>query len=52
MHIAKYNVGPFSSEDKLLEMEEEFNHMKWDVLGLSEVRRKGGQLIKLKLTVL
>lgn len=37
-----------STEEKLLELEEELSHTKWDIIGLSEVRRKGEDQIILK----
>ncbi|XP_072397221.1 uncharacterized protein [Diabrotica undecimpunctata] len=48
MHIASYNVKTMSSESKLLEMEEELKSIKWDVMGLSEVRRRGEEQYTLK----
>lgn len=41
LQIATYNIRTLLSEHKVLELEEELNHIKWDILGMSEVRRKG-----------
>ncbi|XP_072395205.1 uncharacterized protein [Diabrotica undecimpunctata] len=48
MYIATYNVRTLSSEEKLLELEEELKHIKWDVMGLCEVRREEENCITLK----
>ncbi|KAH1019388.1 hypothetical protein HUJ04_009214 [Dendroctonus ponderosae] len=48
MHIASYNVQTLSSEAKLLEMEEELNNIKWDIVGVSEVKRRGEDQITLR----
>lgn len=41
MYIGTYNVPTLSTEDKLIALEEEICKIKWDVLGLSDVRRIG-----------
>ncbi|XP_072389526.1 uncharacterized protein [Diabrotica undecimpunctata] len=48
LHIATYNVRTLATEDKLIELQEELNCIKWDVLGLSEIRRKGKNQLVLK----
>jgi endonuclease/exonuclease/phosphatase family metal-dependent hydrolase len=45
--ISTYNVRSLMSEDRLLELEEELSKVKWHVVGLSEVRRKGESLQQL-----
>lgn len=41
LYIATYNARTLSTDDKLIELEEELKNIKWDVIGLSEVRRIG-----------
>jgi endonuclease/exonuclease/phosphatase family metal-dependent hydrolase len=48
MYIATYNVRSLSSEESLLELEEELKEIKWDVIGLAETRRRGESIKKLK----
>ncbi|XP_067127708.1 craniofacial development protein 2-like [Centruroides vittatus] len=48
MNLACYNCRSLSSEPRLQELEEELLKIKWDVIGLSEVRRKGEGQIQLK----
>ena len=42
LKIAKYNVRTLLKDEHVQEMEDELkeNNMKWDVIGLGEVRRK------------
>jgi len=47
MCIATYNVRSLSSEERLLELEEELKEIKWDVIGLAETRRRGESIKKL-----
>ncbi|XP_072395388.1 uncharacterized protein [Diabrotica undecimpunctata] len=44
MHIATYNARSLLSEERLTEMESEMSNIKWDIIGVSEVRRKGESL--------
>ncbi|KAH1026597.1 hypothetical protein HUJ05_000237 [Dendroctonus ponderosae] len=48
MHIASYNVQTLSPEAKLLEMEEELDNINWDIVGVSEVKRRGEDQITLR----
>jgi len=48
LHIATYNIRTLSTEQKTLELEEELIRIKWDILGLSEVNRRGENQIALK----
>ena len=48
MYIATYNVRSLSSEERLLELEEELKEIKWDVIGLAETRRRGESIKKLE----
>ena len=41
LHIATYNVCSLLGEDKLMELEQELNEIKWDIVGLAETRRHG-----------
>lgn len=45
MHIATYSVRSVSLEDKIIELEEELSYRKWDILGLSGIRRGENQLV-------
>ena len=46
--ICTYNVRTLSEEHKLEELVEDLENIKWGVVGLSEVRRKEKNLIKLQ----
>ncbi|XP_044756612.1 uncharacterized protein LOC123315083 [Coccinella septempunctata] len=46
--IATYNVRSLSNDARLLELEEVFKTMKWDKVGLSEVKRRGEACYKLE----
>lgn len=48
MYIATYNTRTLLSEERLTELECELENIKWDIVGLSEVRRRGEQLVTLK----
>lgn len=48
MYIATYNTRTLSNELKILELEEELKQIHWDIVGLSEVRRRGEEQISLK----
>ena len=48
MKIYTYNVRTLSEDHKLEELVEDLENIKWDVVGLSEVRRKEENLIKLQ----
>ena len=47
IYIATYNIRSLSSEERLLELEEELKEIKWDILGLAETRRCGESIKKL-----
>lgn len=47
MYIATYNTRSLLSEERLSELEYELKDVKWDVVGLAEVRRRGEQLTTL-----
>ena len=38
IYIATYNIRSLSSEERLLELEEELKEIKWDIIGLAETR--------------
>ena len=48
MNIFAYNVRTLSEDHKLEELVEDLENIKWDIVGLSEVRRKEEHLIKLQ----
>jgi endonuclease/exonuclease/phosphatase family metal-dependent hydrolase len=48
LHIATYNARTLSSREKMLEMEMELEKIKWDVVGVSEVRKLGEECLKLQ----
>lgn len=39
LHIATYNTRSLPTDEILIEQEGELQHIKWEVVGLSEVRR-------------
>ncbi|XP_044749740.1 craniofacial development protein 2-like [Coccinella septempunctata] len=41
LYIATYNAKTLSTDEKLLELEEELKNVKWDIIGISEARRIG-----------
>ena len=43
--IGTYNARSLLSDDRLLELELELDNIKWDIIGLCEVRRKGEALL-------
>lgn len=47
LHIAAYNCRSLLGDHQLTDLENEASKIKWDVIGLSEVRRKGEALITL-----
>ncbi|XP_030747799.1 craniofacial development protein 2-like [Sitophilus oryzae] len=48
MYVATYNARSLLSEERLTELEYELDHIKWDVVGLCEIRRRGEHLVNLK----
>lgn len=48
LYIATYNARTLSSRQKMQEMEEELEKIKWDVVGVSEVRKPGEECLKLQ----
>jgi len=38
LNVGTYNVRTLLGEDRLIELEQELEEVKWDVIGLSEVR--------------
>ncbi|KAF2889017.1 hypothetical protein ILUMI_17156 [Ignelater luminosus] len=48
LYIATYNVRTLSSEEKLVELINELENIKWDIVSLSEAWRRGEELSKLK----
>ena len=46
--IATYNVRSLSTEEKLLELQEVLEKVNWDIIGMSEIRRRGEEWMTLK----
>ena len=47
LHIGTYNVRSLLGEDRLIELEEELKHVKWNIIGLAETRRHGENISQL-----
>lgn len=45
MLMATFNAKNLSTEEKVIELKQELEHLKWDIVGISEVRR-GGNIYK------
>lgn len=48
LYIATYNTRTLLQDQKILELEEELSKIHWDIVGLSEIRRRGEQQLRLK----
>ena len=48
LNVATYNARSLSTEEKIMEMESELSKIKWDIVGVSEVKQRGESLKKLK----
>jgi len=48
MHIAIYNVRTLANDQRILELEEELNHIHWNIVSLKKARRRGRKQINLK----
>ena len=48
LNLATYNVRTLGSEAKIIDLEDQLKSFNWDVIGLSEVRRKDEGQITLK----
>ncbi len=48
IYIGTYNVRSLLGEDRLVELQEELQHIKWDIIGLAETRRRGENIEQLK----
>lgn len=48
LNLATYNGRTLYTDDKLEELEIELSKIKWDIIGLGEVRRKEEEKIELK----
>lgn len=46
--LATYNARSIASEARLIELEQELKRIKWEILGISEVRKQGEEYITLK----
>ena len=47
MKVCTYNARSLSTDDRIIELEEELEKIKFDIVGLSEVRQKGEGYITL-----
>lgn len=48
MHIATYNVRTLLSDDNVLELKKELEEIRWNIVELSEVRKRDEKQIVLK----
>lgn len=48
LKILHFNCRGLTSEERLWEFENELNKIKWEIVGLAEVRKKGEELVKRK----
>eukprot|EP00794_Sanderia_malayensis_P008020 gene8020-8879_t len=48
INICTYNTRSLLSNERLLELETELETIKWDIVGLGEVRRRGEGLVELQ----
>ncbi|CAG4920088.1 unnamed protein product [Colias eurytheme] len=48
LDLATYNTRTLRNDEKIYELEEEISGLKWDIIGLSEVRREGEDTLTLK----
>jgi hypothetical protein len=48
LRVATYNVRSLLGDDRLIELEEELEGVEWDIIGLSEIRRRGEKFIELQ----
>ena len=47
LHLATYNVRTLSDECHLVSLENEIAKIKWDIIGISEMRRPGENVVEL-----
>lgn len=47
LQIATYNIRSMAKDEKIYELEEELKRINWNIVGLSEVKRRGEQCIDL-----
>ncbi|XP_072043116.1 craniofacial development protein 2-like [Amphiura filiformis] len=48
LNICTYNTRTLVGEDKLIDLENELEHINWDIVGLSEIKRRGEELVELR----
>ena len=41
LNIWTYNARSLSSDDRMVELQEEISRINWNIIGLNEIRRKG-----------
>ena len=47
LHLATYNVRTLSDECHIVSLENEIEKIKWDIIGISEMRRPGENVVEL-----
>ncbi|XP_072377789.1 uncharacterized protein [Diabrotica undecimpunctata] len=45
--LATFNIQSMAKDEKVYELEEELSKIEWDIVGLSEVKRRGEQCMHL-----
>ncbi|CAG4952076.1 unnamed protein product [Parnassius apollo] len=48
LDLATYNARTLRTDEKILELKEEVDKLRWDIIGLSEVRREGKDTVILE----
>ncbi|XP_072392084.1 uncharacterized protein [Diabrotica undecimpunctata] len=48
LNIAPLNIKSLRKDEKVYELEEDIKDLKWDIIGLAEVKRKGEEFITLE----
>ena len=46
--VGTYNVRSLLNDDRLIELDTDLENTQWDIIGISEVRRKGTKLATLR----
>ncbi|XP_050561583.1 uncharacterized protein LOC126912619 [Spodoptera frugiperda] len=46
LKILTFNVRTLGTEERLIELEHALSHIKWDIIGLAEVRREGEKILE------
>jgi endonuclease/exonuclease/phosphatase family metal-dependent hydrolase len=51
LNILTYNIRTLRTEERLIELENSLKNINWDILGLSEVRRDGEDIVERENTI-